>query len=147
MICEMNLQEANDRTKMKQVFHLPEEAKLKIANPVSLNPQRGWSGVGVETTASLTGNTKAEFSDAKVSLPTLSYSQASSFTNQILQEHYDFGTPTDENFPNRWREEPHLPGFRTFVESYFNTLHEVALSLIKMIEMGFGLPTDTMSQM
>ena len=74
--------EANHPIKMKEVFHMPEEAKVSISNPVSLNPQRGWSGVGVETTASLTGNTSAEFLDAKVSCEILVYTQTLKFANQ-----------------------------------------------------------------
>lgn len=116
---------------------MPLATKLSVANPTSLDPQRGWSGVGVETTAKLAGNEKnGNLSDAKVFkiyllvIPKLIFAK----------EHYDFGPSNDASFPNRWPKEEDLPGFHPFIELYSEMCQQLSLDLMKAVEIGLKLP-------
>lgn len=57
-----------------------------------------------------------------------------------VQESYDQGPKQDELYPNRWPEEKDIPGFQSFMESFFDKCHDVHLSLLEAIAIGLSKP-------
>ncbi|TVY45323.1 2-oxoglutarate-Fe(II) type oxidoreductase [Lachnellula subtilissima] len=62
--------------------------------------------------------------------------------SQDSRENFDQGPASDLQYPNRWPSEEELPGFRTFMESYFITCERVVLYLMSALELAMGLPAD-----
>ncbi|KAK0512503.1 hypothetical protein JMJ35_005631, partial [Cladonia borealis] len=56
------------------------------------------------------------------------------------REHFDQGSPNDYQYPTRWPPERELPGFRGFMEAFFEVLEGVAADLMAALELAFGLP-------
>ncbi|RHZ66409.1 hypothetical protein CDV55_104884 [Aspergillus turcosus] len=109
----------------KRFFELPLEQKACIANVPGPKPQRGWSGLGVEKTATL--NTPGNRSHANL---------------EDAKEHFDCGPSTDVQFPNVWPEDMDCR-FRHFVEAYFEKGQQISLGLMEALEIGFELPRGT----
>ncbi|KAL9020094.1 MAG: hypothetical protein Q9180_008657, partial [Flavoplaca navasiana] len=120
----------------KIFFQLDYEDKAVIAHPGGSDPQRGWSAVGKENAASLyrTGFLKARMASA------LKDSRMEYCDNVVEQEHFDQGSTKDLKYPNRWPHEHVLPGFREFMESWYDKMEAVAGHLMAALEQAFGLP-------
>lgn len=56
-----------------------------------------------------------------------------------IQEHFDQGPIEDLEYPNRWPEQPELAGFRPFMEDTYRQCDWVYLTLVKALEVGFGV--------
>jgi isopenicillin N synthase-like dioxygenase len=57
-----------------------------------------------------------------------------------VQESYDQGPKQDELYPNRWPDDKDIPGFRPFMESFFDKCHEVHLNLLQALAIGLDKP-------
>ncbi|KAF2420705.1 Clavaminate synthase-like protein [Tothia fuscella] len=116
-----NLFELNDA-----FFHLAAEEKLRIANVPGPNPQRGWSQVGAENSASLYRQGLLQQSlDEKLS---------------DAREHWDQGSANDLDFPNRWPGQKLIPEFRPTMENAFEQLEKVCHSIMSALEEAYQLP-------
>ncbi|GAM84982.1 hypothetical protein ANO11243_029850 [Dothideomycetidae sp. 11243] len=111
-------------------FNLPLHIKQKAKHPEAPNPHRGYSGVGQEKISAITGFEKGERSEVRAA---------------ELRESWDQGPADDELYANRWMPDEDLPGYRSFMESFFvecQTLHQ---SLLQCIATGLSLPSDELS--
>ncbi|KAI4233186.1 MAG: hypothetical protein LQ349_004567 [Xanthoria aureola] len=110
----------------KRFFKLGIGDKAAIAHPGGSDPQRGWSAVGKENAASLyrTGFLKAKTAN----------------TLKDSREHFDQGSAQDLNYPNRWPDEGVLPGFREFMENWYEKMEAAAGRLMEALEEAFQLP-------
>lgn len=61
-------------------------------------------------------------------------------TDAILQEHYDVGPFLDDRFPTPWPNESSLPGFRDFIETFYNKCQTLSLQLLQALELDLGVP-------
>ncbi|KAB8218714.1 putative gibberellin 20-oxidase [Aspergillus novoparasiticus] len=102
----------------KDFFDLPPQQKQETANLPGPHPQRGWSSLGVEKTGTLNKPGK---------------------TN-LLREHFDIGPADDAEFPNKWPDETVLPGFRPWLEEYFNKSQSISLRLMEALEIATEVP-------
>lgn len=57
----------------------------------------------------------------------------------VTQESYDTGNPRDPKNPNLWPEEDELPGFRVFLERFFQHCHIIHMHLLQALEGALGL--------
>ncbi|THC88580.1 hypothetical protein EYZ11_011971 [Aspergillus tanneri] len=134
---------------VKRFYRLPDELKQKAAHPPGPNPQRGWSGIGVESTSKLYGEQterpSGKLKDAKVGTDFSSSKISRELTR--IKEHYDIGPPADTQFPTRWPDEQDIPGWRAFMESYYARGQSFCLDLMEALEIGLELPKDTLRSM
>lgn len=86
----------------------------------------------------------AELTDEKVT-PPLTYPTTHNHLTPTSQEHFDCGPRDDTEFPNLWPEED-MPEFRAFMESYFDTCHEVSIQIMEALELGLKLPQGALVQ-
>ncbi|KAL8889960.1 MAG: hypothetical protein Q9215_002829 [Flavoplaca cf. flavocitrina] len=134
----------------KEFFQLGYEDKAVIAHPGGSDPQRGWSAVGKENAASLyrTGFLKAKMAsalkDSRVGIPRLVGRVLTGADNVVEQEHFDQGSTKDLRYPNRWPYENVLPGFREFMELWYDKMEAVASHLMAALERAFRLPSGAL---
>lgn len=57
-----------------------------------------------------------------------------------MQESFDIGPPVDDLFLNIWPNEDDIPGFRGFMEKFFNACHDTHLQILRGLEMALELP-------
>ncbi|MCJ1226778.1 hypothetical protein MMC12_003432 [Toensbergia leucococca] len=113
----------------KRFFELPMEEKIKIENVPNVDPQRGYSSFGVENSAGLLAEKEGKDPDAK--------------------EHFDQGRVDNPEFPNQFPEETEangMKGFRVFMEKYYDTCQKLGVELMRAIEMGLGIPRDSLAE-
>ncbi|RMZ71375.1 gibberellin 20-oxidase [Pyrenophora seminiperda CCB06] len=105
----------------REFFALPHEEKMKSEHPAQSNPHRGYSWVGQENLSSLTRRDRglAPLKETK--------------------ESWDQGANDDELNPNLWAAAESLPGFRPFMEDFFNMCHETEERLLRAVAVGMGL--------
>ncbi|PQE07085.1 gibberellin 2-oxidase protein [Rutstroemia sp. NJR-2017a BVV2] len=113
----------------RAIFEIPVEEKLKIMNLPGPRPQRGWSCVGSERTGRLY----------------LSKLGKTDLENTLLdvREHFDQGSSEDKAWPNQWPEESTLPGFRAFMEAYYDKCQKVSIEILKLFESALDLSPGT----
>ncbi|EAU30235.1 conserved hypothetical protein [Aspergillus terreus NIH2624] len=99
-------------------FSLPLEHKQKAAHPPEPNPHRGWSCLGQEK-LSVIAQGKAVLD---------------------LKESFDMGPNGDELYPNIWTDEHDLPGFRAFMEDFYERCQALHLQLLSAIARSMQLP-------
>ncbi|RAH47394.1 isopenicillin N synthase family dioxygenase [Aspergillus brunneoviolaceus CBS 621.78] len=110
----------------KQFFALPDEVKARAPHPPTPTPNRGYSAVGMENT-SVHGNLGKK--GGKVLPPLID-----------MKECFDQGAADDELYNNIWLPESDLPGFRTFMESYFEAGFACQQRILSAVALGLGLP-------
>ncbi|KAM3064944.1 hypothetical protein ACMFMG_011228 [Clarireedia jacksonii] len=110
----------------KEFFNQPLEAKNEIPNEKGPRPMRGYSAYEVEMASNVHPDEKMRglLKDAK--------------------EHFDQGAANDKEFPNKWLDRPELAGFRPFMESFYEQCDDVCLTLVKALEVGFGLDSGAL---
>nr|A0A411KUQ7.1 RecName: Full=2-oxoglutarate-dependent dioxygenase ucsF; AltName: Full=UCS1025A pyrrolizidinone biosynthesis cluster protein F [Acremonium sp.]QBC88150.1 UcsF [Acremonium sp.] len=113
-----------------QMFNLDIDSKLEFANIADGSPQRGYSAVGVEKTASLHGNLIGRRVDEKLT---------------DAREHFDCGSPLDKSFANRWPEK--LQGFQQELESFYFELEQVTAGILGSLEEALNCPPGTLNNM
>ncbi|KAL4862144.1 hypothetical protein BDV12DRAFT_49613 [Aspergillus spectabilis] len=101
----------------KRFFSLPVESKTQAAHPVQANPHRGWSCVGQEK-LSVIRQGKAIFD---------------------LKESFDQGPATDPLYPNIFPPPSTLPGFRPFMESFYEQCQSLHLTLLRAIALSLSV--------
>ena len=57
-----------------------------------------------------------------------------------MQETFDLGPQIDDLFPNIWPNEDDIPGFRGFMETFFNACHDTHLNILRGLEIALKLP-------
>lgn len=62
---------------------------------------------------------------------------------QRSQESYEIGSERNQEQPNVWLPEDVLPGFRSFMTTFYCHLHAVATEVLRAIALGLGLADDT----
>ncbi|PYH90751.1 Clavaminate synthase-like protein [Aspergillus ellipticus CBS 707.79] len=113
----------------KRFFALPADVKAKAPHPPTPTPNRGYSGVGMENT-SIHGNLGKK--GGKVLPPLVD-----------MKECFDQGSATDELYDNIWLPESDLPGFRNFMESYFEEGFQCQSRILAAVALGLELPPTT----
>ncbi|CAH0052396.1 unnamed protein product [Clonostachys solani] len=108
----------------QQFFSLPSKQKSKAAHPAEANPHRGYSYVGQEKLSMVKDYEKGTRDAMEV---------------MDIKESFDQGPKEDELYPNRWPDEQDLPGFRSFMEIFYDSCHEVHLNILRAIETGMDL--------
>ena len=63
------------------------------------------------------------------------------------QECWDQMASDDPTTKNSWPDEVDIPGFRTFLEAFFDSCHSVHTSLLQALCIGFGLPQDYLNDL
>ncbi|KAF2177279.1 Clavaminate synthase-like protein [Zopfia rhizophila CBS 207.26] len=114
----------------ERVFQLQIEDKMKFVNIADGSPQRGYSAVGTEKTASLYGkmigrDVSEDLTDAR--------------------EHFDCGSPNDMEHRNRWPT--NLPGFQSEMESFYILMEQCAADILSALEEGLGTAPSTFNSM
>ncbi|KAG9241338.1 hypothetical protein BJ878DRAFT_466590 [Calycina marina] len=110
-------------------FKLPTKEKQKIANIPGPNPQRGWSHIGAENSATLyqkgllKSEVKGDLKDAR--------------------EHFDMGSKNDYQYPNKWLDENVLPGFCATMECAFGAFETISEQILEALEVSLGVPRGT----
>ncbi len=56
------------------------------------------------------------------------------------------GPPFDVNFPTPWPGESDLPGFRQYMESQYETFQNLAMQLMRAVEIGTQVPEGTFTE-
>ncbi|KAJ5965377.1 gibberellin 20-oxidase [Penicillium waksmanii] len=112
-------------------FGLSEEVKMKIVHHPGSDLQRGWSRKGTETTSKLFKENAENSPKGK---------------GELLdeKEHFDCGPHGDIEFPNKFPSDKDLPGFKEFIEQYFDMVQGVSLEIMRACEVGFGLPENSL---
>lgn len=115
-------------------------------HPPKANPNRGYCYVGQENVAQISGFEKGSAPgttrDIKVRtspLPTISTPTES---NPHAQETVDFGSATDDLVDNLWVPEEHIPGFRAFMESFYEKAFKTELEILGALAIALGVPED-----
>ncbi|ETS83886.1 hypothetical protein PFICI_05762 [Pestalotiopsis fici W106-1] len=113
------------KSKSSELFALSFEEKVAMANLPRDAPQRGWSRQGAETTAYLRPERLKE---------------GTALDLKDEKEHFDCSAPDDTEYPNLWPRENALPGFREFMERFFDLCQHVSLQIIEAMEIGLDFP-------
>lgn len=123
-------------------------------HPPQSTPNRGYSYVGQESISSISGFDKGisgtkSVRDVKVSsIPFHGPHLGAVSTNPSLQqETYDLGSKDDTSAPNQWILESSLPGFRTFMESFYSTAFRLEMQLLAALAMALGISPTTLINM
>ncbi|KAJ5772363.1 hypothetical protein N7520_002892 [Penicillium odoratum] len=116
-------------TRSTNFFQLSPARKMAMAHPRDPKPQRGWSRVGEKRTAKL-------------------FRHGASGCDDMIdaREHFDQGSPLDQEWPNLYPSEDDVPGFRTTMETFYSSSHAVAQILIlPALEEGLGLESGVLT--
>jgi isopenicillin N synthase-like dioxygenase len=65
----------------------------------------------------------------------------------ISKETIDFGSKDDELVDNRWVPEESIPGFRSFIESFYDQVFETEMHLLSALAIALGISEDTLTSM
>lgn len=119
---------------------------MKAKHPPQANPNRGYSFIGQENVANISGYEKGKgpnkTRDIKVSQPRMPLS--STTTNTHPQETVDLGSAADDLVDNIWVPEETLPGFRSFMESFYDKAFKTELELLSALAIALGVNEEHM---
>ncbi|CAI7649217.1 unnamed protein product [Penicillium discolor] len=99
----------------RRFFSLSLDDKMTAKHPPEANPNRGYSYVGQESISSISGYDKG--------LP-----QGKSVRD--IKETLDMGSPHDNLVDNIWVTDEKLPGFRKFMEDFYESCFKVELEIL-----------------
>lgn len=117
-------------------------------HPPKANPNRGYCYVGQENVAQISGFGKdggpGKTRDIKVRTSGLRPQslEISRMANLHVQETVDFGSATDDLVDNLWVPEEHIPGFRAFMESFYEKAFKTELEILSALAIALGVPED-----
>ncbi|KAF7517523.1 hypothetical protein G7054_g13796 [Neopestalotiopsis clavispora] len=114
----------------RQFFNLSLDDKMKAKHPPQANPNRGYSYVGQENIAAISGFGKGD-----------GYGPG---TTKDVKETYDMGAANDPLVDNVWVPEECLPGFRTFMEGFYDEAFKAELDIISAISQALGVSDEHM---
>lgn len=126
----------------RKFFNLSHDEKMTAKHPPQANPNRGYSHVGQENVAGISGYDKGlgpgTTKDVKVrKIYALQSDQSKCLI--VLQETYDMGAATDHLVDNIWVAEETLPGFRAFMEEFYDEAFRTELELLSAIAAALGV--------
>ncbi|KAK5088934.1 hypothetical protein LTR05_003158 [Lithohypha guttulata] len=107
----------------RQFFNLSYEDKMKAKRPAQANPNRGYSFVGQENVAGISGFEKG----------------LGPLTTKDIKETLDMGSANDKLVDNIWVPEDILPGFRNSMESFYDKAFETEMHLIDALATALGI--------
>ncbi|KAF1920700.1 thymine dioxygenase [Ampelomyces quisqualis] len=114
----------------KNFFELPISTKLLAPHPPGGSHHRGYSAPGVE----------------KVSQHEYDANELHKLRNvPDFKESYESGNTNDEAQPNIWLPESSLPGFRAFMESYFDVCKALVHQLLDILSIALNVPNPGLS--
>ncbi|KAJ0166676.1 UPF0676 protein [Colletotrichum tanaceti] len=99
---------------------------MKAKHPPQANPNRGYSFVGQENVANISGYEKG-LGPAKT---------------RDIKESLDMGSSHDDLIDNLWVPEESLPGFRSFMESFYEKAYKTELQLLSALAIALGVSED-----
>lgn len=115
-------------------------------HPPKANPNRGYCYVGQESISSISGFEKG--------LPQGKFVRDIKVSNlrrlvvvlrtKVMQETVDFGSPHDELVDNIWVPEEKLPGFRNFIEEFYETCFKLELEILAALARALGVDENQM---
>ncbi|KAK4150309.1 2OG-Fe(II) oxygenase-like protein [Chaetomidium leptoderma] len=114
------------------VFGLDSETKLSFANIADGSPQRGYSAIGVEKTASLHGKLVGRNVDERLT---------------DAREHFDCGSPLDQEYKNRWPESGSPSRFQTEMEEFYFEMEQATAELLGWLEEGLDVSQGTFNNL
>ncbi|KAL5411167.1 hypothetical protein PMIN04_010369 [Paraphaeosphaeria minitans] len=114
----------------KKFFALPMETKMLAPHPPSGAHHRGYSAPGVEKV------TQHQYEKDDI---------AKSRQVPDYKESYESGNVNDDSQPNIWPPEEELPGFRTFMESYFTECAALIHRILDALSITLALPEPGLS--
>ncbi|EXF81656.1 hypothetical protein CFIO01_03860 [Colletotrichum fioriniae PJ7] len=110
----------------RKFFALPLEEKMKAKHPPQANPNRGYSFVGQENVANISGYEKG-LGPGKT---------------RDIKETLDMGSSHDDLVDNLWVPEESIPGFRKFMESFYEKAYRTELHLLSALAIALGVSED-----
>ncbi|KAL4954840.1 hypothetical protein BDW69DRAFT_162380 [Aspergillus filifer] len=112
----------------RHFFSLPLEEKLKSPHPPTANPHRGFSPVGLENVAAVSGYGRSS------QVPYL----------KDMKESYDIGSPHDPLYSNIWPPPSVDSTFEPTFTSFFEAGYHAELTILSALSIGLGLPQQTL---
>lgn len=115
---------------------------MEAKHPPQANPNRGYSFVGQENVANISGYEKGlgpkKTRDIKVCLR-----KVCTWTKtDDWQETLDMGGAQDELVDNLWIPEDSLPGFRSFMEYFYEKAFKTEMQLLSALAIALGVSED-----
>ncbi|KAI8591545.1 hypothetical protein BDZ88DRAFT_443716 [Geranomyces variabilis] len=107
-------------------FALPDEVKQLVPHPPGFTHHRGYSGCGKEKITQMIFD-KTELAQARVAAPD-------------IKESFESGNPLDKAQPNIWLPEKELPGFKDFMESFFEDCKRLIHEILGALSFALSLP-------
>lgn len=95
-------------------------------HPPQANPNRGYSYVGQENVANISGYEKG----------------LGPLKTRDIKETLDMGSATDELVDNLWVPEESLPGFRKFMETFYEKAFKTELQILTALAIALGVSED-----
>ncbi|KAK1543524.1 hypothetical protein CPAR01_04157 [Colletotrichum paranaense] len=130
----------------RKFFALPLEEKMKAKHPPQANPNRGYSFVGQENVANISGYEKGlepgKTRDIKVPHTARQVMPYAQLTNIVAKETLDMGSSHDDLVDNLWVPEESLPGFRKFMEYFYEQAYKTELHLLSALAIALGVSED-----
>lgn len=114
----------------RKFFALPLEAKMLAPHPPGGAHHRGYSAPGLEKV------TQHAYEKGEI---------AKSREVPDFKESYESGNVNDESQPNIWLPEEKLPGFRSFMESYFTECATLIHKILDALSMALSVPSPGLS--
>ncbi|KAK2729461.1 thymine dioxygenase [Colletotrichum kahawae] len=112
----------------RKFFALPLETKMEAKHPPQANPNRGYSFIGQENVANISGYEKG-LGPGKT---------------RDIKETLDMGSAQDDLVDNLWIPEESLPGFRGFMESFYEKAFKTEMQLLSALAIALGVSEDHM---
>ncbi|KAI8712019.1 Fe2OG dioxygenase domain-containing protein [Fusarium sp. LHS14.1] len=110
----------------KKFFNLSHETKMIAKHPPQANPNRGYSYVGQENVANISGYEKG----------------LGPLKTRDIKETLDMGSATDDLVDNLWVPEESLPGFRKFMETFYEKAFKTELQILTALAIALGVSED-----
>ncbi|CAM1508219.1 Fc.00g050670.m01.CDS01 [Cosmosporella sp. VM-42] len=111
----------------RKFFNLTYDEKMTAKHPLAANPNRGYSYVGQENVANISGYEKGKPEGLKT---------------KDIKETLDMGAPSDHLVGNIWVAEEILPGFRTFMESFYEQAFNTTLHILAALAKALGVQEE-----
>ncbi|KAF5865425.1 hypothetical protein ETB97_003683 [Aspergillus alliaceus] len=99
---------------------------MKVEHAPEANPNRGYSYVGQENVANISGYEKG----------------VGPGTTRDIKETLDMGCPDDSLVDNLWFPEEGLPGFRSFMENFYSKAFQTELNILSALAITLGISEE-----
>lgn len=120
----------SNNTQSSKFFALPTSTKLLAPHPPGGSHHRGYSGLGVE----------------KVSQHVFSADELAALRAvPDVKESFESGNVDDASQPNIWLPEASLPGFRTFMETFFGDCAGLVHKVLDALSLALEVPEPGLS--